>query len=162
MSASQSIIQTSETTELYAKVKDADGSLAVDVPVHFYKPNEIVKIDTWTETGYTTPYYPTPITITGEMKAKGQWGGLRIYGDDNNHHYCYLGQNNSTNDENAKIFYKIGADWSSFKITIGNGSVSLYIDNTLIQTVSADTSKFVSVWGGSSSNKVSVRNVVIE
>ena len=59
-------------------------------------------------------------------------------------------------------FYKIGADWSSFKITIGNGSVSLYIDNTLIQTVSADTSKFVSVWGGSSSNKVSVRNVVIE
>ena len=163
VSASQSIIQTSETTELYAKVKDADGSLAVDVPVHFYKPNEIVKIDTWTETGYQTDYYyPAPITITGEMKANGSWGGLRVYGDDNDHHYVYLGQGNATNDENAKVFYKIGTNWTPFKIRITNNYVLLYINNVLRDTVQTDISKPLSVWGGSSANKVSVRNVVIE
>ena len=36
VSASEQIIQTSDTTELYAKVKDTDGSLAKGVKVHFY------------------------------------------------------------------------------------------------------------------------------
>ena len=36
VSASKSIIQSSEDVELYAKVKDDDGSLAKDVKVHFY------------------------------------------------------------------------------------------------------------------------------
>ena len=40
VSASQSIIQTSGTTELYAKVKDSDGSLAQNVKVHFYEVEE--------------------------------------------------------------------------------------------------------------------------
>lgn len=162
MSASKSIIQSNEDTELYAKVKDADGSLAVDVPVHFYKANEIVNIAEWAETGYQTPYYTTPIEITGEMKANGSWGGLRIYGDDNDHHYCYLGQGNATNDENAKAFYKIGSNWTPFKIKIKNNYVLLYINNILKDTISTDISKMVSVWGGSSANKVSVRNVVIK
>ena len=37
VSASQSIIQTSDNTEIYAKVKDSDGSLAQNVQVHFYE-----------------------------------------------------------------------------------------------------------------------------
>ena len=37
VSASQSMIQTNDTTEIYAKVKDSDGSLAQNVQVHFYE-----------------------------------------------------------------------------------------------------------------------------
>ena len=36
VSASKSIIQTNDNVELYAKVKDDDGSLAKEVKVHFY------------------------------------------------------------------------------------------------------------------------------
>ena len=118
------------------------------------------EIAEWTETGYRTSYYPTPLEITGEMKAYGVWGGLRIYGADNNHHYVYLGQGNASNDENAKIFRSIGSDWTPFKITIADGTVTLDLNGT-VYTVSTDTTADVSVWGGSSVNYVSVRNVII-
>ena len=161
------IIQSADTVNATVQLVDTvDGSYVREsghsVTLYAIPPGEYDDIPVWNETGYTTDYYPTPIEITGEMKAKGSWGGLRIYGDDNDHHYVYLGQNNSTNDENAKIFYKTGINYVAFRIIIANGSVSLYIDNTLIETVSTDTSKSVSVWGGSSSNKVDVKNVKLK
>ena len=163
VSASPSIIQTSENAEIYAKVKDTDGSLAKDVTVHFFQEKEYYeKIDAWNETGYQTSYYPTPVEITGEMKKNGNWGGLRVYGDDNDHHYVYLGQGSATNDENAKAFRTIGNDWTSFKIKIKSNYVLLYINNILKDTVQTDISKPVSVWGGSQSNPVSIRNVIIK
>ena len=164
LTADKSIMQTGDTLDLKAKLKDEDGSLVKGETVYFFKSDDVYEeIAAWNESGYQTPYYDTPIEITGEMKRKSYYGGLRIYGDDNNHHYVYLGQGSATNDENAKIFYKFtdNDNWSSFRITIGNGSISLYVDGTLIQTVSADTSKAVSVWGGSNTNRVSVRNVKI-
>ena len=73
-----------------------------------------------------------------------------------------MGQGSATNDENAKAFRTIGNDWTSFKIKIKSNYVLLYINNILKDTVQTDISKPVSVWGGSTANKVSVRNVVIE
>ena len=163
LTSDKSIIQTNEYSDIQAKLKDADGSLIEGETIYFYKEIEIYEtIAEWNTTGYTTSYYPTPLQITGEMKTRISYGGLRIYGSDNDHHYVFLGQGSVTNNENAKIFYRVGSDWVTFKIIIDDGSISLYIDGTLIETKSVDTSSDVSVWGGSSSNPVLVRNVKIE
>ena len=161
----KSIIQSSEDVDLTARMIDSqDGSIIKEQgrTIYYYQEAEYYeKIDEWNANGYQTDYYPTPLEITGEMKASGVWGGLRIYGSDNSHHYVYLGQYSSVNDENAKIFHKATYEWANFRIVIANGSVSLYVNEVLINTVSTDTTGSVSVWGGSSDNPVSVRNVII-
>ena len=166
VSATPSIIQSGEESSVKAQLIDtSDGSLVREsgVPIKIYQqaPSEI--IEEWPANGYQTPYNDTPLEIYGQMKANGNWGGLRIYGDDNDHHYCYIGQGNATNDENAKIFYKItnSSDWTDFNVEIWRGKVTLSINYHKVEEVSCDISKPVSVWGGSQANPVSIENLVI-
>ena len=57
--------------------------------------------------------------------------------------------------------YEFSSDASITAFSIADSIVTLDLDGT-VYTVSTDTSADVSVWGGSSANKVSVRNVVIK
>lgn len=110
----------------------------------------------------TSQKWPTPLQITGQVKANGLWGGTRMYGDDRAHRYVYLGQNNSYNDESAKIFYSVPQSWTNFKVIINDGTVSLYIQDNLIKSVNMDTSLPVHISAGSSANPVNLSDVKIK
>lgn len=114
---------------------------------------------TFPSTGYASQQYNCPLEVEGEMKARGTWGGLRIYGSTNALRYCYLLQNNSPNDEGAKISYKIPSSWTTFKLIINNGTASLYINDAFVSSVNVDSTQTCQVMGGSTANPVDVRNV---
>ena len=117
--------------------------------------------DTSRKTGWMTPQYQLPVIVTGEIRKDGWWGGVRIYGTDSNHNYIFLSQNSGNSRESEKIRYNLPSSWVSFKAIIGNGQVSLYIDDQLFQTINTDTTGTVSVWGGSNANPVNVTNLEI-
>ncbi|WP_296884922.1 hypothetical protein [uncultured Methanobrevibacter sp.] len=103
-----------------------------------------------------------PLEITGNVKRGGTWGGTRFYGADNSHHYVWLSNNSAGNDEYAKIYYQVPTTYTPFRITIQNGIVNVYMNNTLVRSVNMDTSGSCNVWGGSNANPVYLTDVRIK
>ena len=119
-------------------------------------------VDSSNPQSIVSQYYNTPVEITGKVKKNGTWGGTRLYGADNSHNYVFLSQNSSNVHESEKIWYVVGSSWVNFKAIIGNNEVSLYINDSLIQTVTTDTSGQVRLWAGSTANPVSLDGVKIK
>ena len=146
----------------------SDGSGDVTIIVECQSITETQNIeDCWeitnvaSQTAYVSNYYPSPLQITGTTKKLGSWGGTRI----NNAEgvlYVFLSQNSRNAHESEKIWYVLGSSYVDFKITIENNTVALYIDNSLVSSVNVDTTPTVRMWGGSSANKVDLRNVKIK
>lgn len=118
-------------------------------------------VNTSNPKGVTSQYYANPIQITGTTKKNGSWGGIRINGD-NGILYVFLSQNSGNAHESEKIWYVIGYTLIDFKIEINNNSVSLFINDTLYQSVKVDTSGSTRLWGGSNANPVYLTDVRIK
>lgn len=116
--------------------------------------------------GFSSQWYQSPVKITGEMIRKGSWGGTRIYGSSNatsvDRNYIFLSQNSGNANESEKIRYNVPSSWFNFEVHVGNGSASLYVNNSLINTVQVDTSGYVMISGGSNANPITMGNVKIK
>ena len=105
-------------------------------------------------------FWPVPVEITGKVKVNGVWGGTRII--DENRVLIFLSQNSGNVHENEHIWYVVPGSWVDFKAIIGNGIIELYINNSLIKSVNADTTGNIQIWGGSTANPVSLSDVKIK
>ena len=74
----------------------------------------------------------------------------------------FLSQNDRNSHENEKIWYVVNNSWVDFKAIIGNGIIELYINDSLIESVNADITGNIWIWGGSNANPVSLRDIKIK
>lgn len=139
--------------DLNIKCEAPDCSLVTEIYVE--------TVDTSNPKSVVSDLYTAPVRFVGEIKLNGYWGGVRIYGTDAAHHYIFLSQNSYNSHESEKIWYVIGSSWVSFEAIIKDGTVQLYINDNLIQSVNTDTTGTVNLWGGSNANPVSLRNLKV-
>lgn len=141
------------TGDLNIKCEAPDCSLVTEIYVE--------TVDTSNPNRVVSDGYTAPIRFVGEIKRNGYWGGVRIYGTDVAHHYIFLSQNSYNDHEYEKIWYVLGSSWVSFEAIIKDGTVQLYINDNLIQSVNTDTTGTFNLWGGSNANPVSLRNLKV-
>lgn len=147
------------------------GDISFVVQVGMVDSSEYDIEDCWqvipvgNRTGFNSNLAPTPLIITGTTKKDGNWGGTRFYGKDNGTtaiNYVYLSQNSKNSSENEKIRYNLSTTTETFKIIINDGTVELYINDVLRNSVNCNTTYPLQISGGSSANPVNITNIKVK
>ena len=147
------------------------GDISFVVQVGMVDSSEYDIEDCWqvipvgNRTGFNSNLAPTPLIITGTTKKDGNWGGTRFYGKDNGTtaiNYVYLSQHSNNSSENEKIRYNLSTTTETFKIIINDGTVELYINDVLRNSVNCNTTYPLQISGGSSSNPVNITNIKVK